>query len=104
MGVLEPGGELSLQSYPGHEFEFQTASGSRRRRMIGEQGEHMVDPLLYIVPGFRVKVDCHMRNRDSEEEKKTIRINVEPGWSPRGAKRFLELVEGGFYDGVAMNR
>ena len=34
-----------------------------------------------------------------QTSKGTVVINVNPAWAPRGAERFEELVETGFYDG-----
>ena len=45
--------------------------------------------------GFRVKF---------ETTKGDFVIKVRPEWAPEGAKRFRELVESGFYDGVKFFR
>lgn len=59
--------------------------------------DKMVDEKkIYPKPSVR-RVFCSTTQGD-------IRINVMPSWAPRGAARFLELIDDKYYDGCALNR
>mmetsp|Transcript_11785 Transcript_11785/g.13578 ORF Transcript_11785/g.13578 Transcript_11785/m.13578 type:complete len:283 (-) Transcript_11785:49-897(-) len=47
-----------------------------------------------------VEVFCELKNQEDGE----FKIIIVPEWAPKGAERFLSLVEDGFFDGTALFR
>ncbi len=95
-GTIYPrGGFLRVDTYDGHEFSYDV-----------EGERHYIRPQEFaILLGDKedIRVRCDVTT-DSRQSSDTLNIIVKPYWSPRGASRFLELVRGGYYDGVAFNR
>lgn len=77
-------GEFQQRSVAGQVFSY-SAGGQRRTVQV-------VDDLVLMAPDV-IRVACD-----------ELSILVHPGWSPRGAARFLELVRTGYFDGVAVHR
>jgi len=59
---------------------------------------------LVLTANEDITVRCTTSINGNKGEYQSMDILVKPSWSPRGASRFLELVRGGYYNGVALNR
>lgn len=114
VGSIAPGEQVTQGTFAGHRFQLDAPGDSRLQPMskivtVRSAGGHGVLPAptvhLTVPDRSRVRVECYRKGaHDAEPTDAPIRIDVHPKWSPLGAARFLDLVETGFYDGVALSR
>jgi len=96
------GGYHSSGSFVGHEFSYVV--GGNRHYILPPDGNANGEQFLVLAgeeDEFRVRCEVSVYSQKSTE---TFDIIVKPHWAPRGASRFLELVRGNYYNGVALNR
>ena len=95
------GGTVTLSSQAGHLFRVKIEDTVDERRV--PSGETPAFFMVGVPESGVVRVACRLVGKGGEEGP-PINIAVHPAWSPRGAARFLDLVNTGFFDGVALNR
>jgi len=102
-GSISPrGGFHASGSFVGHEFSYVV--GGERQYILPPDGNANGEQFIILADEddvFRVRCEVSVYSQKSTE---TFDIIVKPHWAPRGASRFLELVRGKYYDGVALNR
>jgi len=90
------GGELAINTYPGHVFSYEFGGRSHFERASAESTTRV------LLGGWNeIEVECMVTAQD-ETEKLSLRII--PWWSPIGATHFLQHVRRTYYDGVAIHR
>jgi len=82
--------DVGMNTEVGHIFHYTYEEDEKAIQVKGQNEVHVVGP-------NDVKVTCSSTSGQ-------IKINVKPNWSPRGAGRFLELVDMGYFNGCALNR
>lgn len=87
---LESYKDTEIKTSIGHVF---CAYYEGRRQIFQVEG---IDSVHVIGPDT-IQVECSSSSGD-------IHATIKPNWSPRGAARFLELVDIGYFDGCALNR
>ena len=95
------GGTVTLSSQAGHLFRVKIEDTVDERRV--PSGETPAFFVVGVPESGVVRVACRLVSKGGEEGP-PMNIAVHPAWSPRGAARFLDLVNTGFFDGVALNR
>uniref|UniRef100_A0A6U5JRM1 PPIase cyclophilin-type domain-containing protein n=1 Tax=Corethron hystrix TaxID=216773 RepID=A0A6U5JRM1_9STRA len=103
--VPEKGGELSVNTHPGHRF-FYDFGGYRHPIVVPSTEESPAERqyAVLIAGEDGIKVSCTTSARGGRDTGQQLKIKVVPWWSPVGAVRFLELVRKGYYNGCALNR
>lgn len=88
--------EASTDTHVGHTFAFFYGDERETVSISEDQTVHIVglDP---DEEDESIPVDCTTTEG-------TLHITVKPEWSPRGAARFLELINMDYFEGCALNR
>lgn len=110
-GTIEPrGGFIERATFVGHEFSYDL-DDHRHFVTVTLPQPNAVGTLFVLLHGDNVNINvrCELeRQLDDgalrDVDSPFLEIAVKPYWAPRAASRFLELVRGKYYDGVALNR
>jgi peptidyl-prolyl cis-trans isomerase A (cyclophilin A) len=99
VGTIRPGKQVRLVDVDeGHVFTIRNPlDGTQIVRTALERSPYFLLHPQSDRGGF-VRVQCTLKNKN------LLNIDVHPKWSPRGAGRFLEMVESDFFTGVALSR
>lgn len=88
---LLPYQDVGIDSHIGHKFRYTIPGEEANTIEVSEDSE------VNVVGPDTVKVNCQSTSGE-------IHALIKPDWAPRGAGRFLDLVNMGYYDGCALNR
>jgi cyclophilin family peptidyl-prolyl cis-trans isomerase len=89
---IQPSASASLDSHPGHTFNYMLGDNVHSITVGAEEAIH-----TYVIGPSKVNVQCSTSTGD-------LHAVIMPDWSPFGAARFLELVRIGYFNGCALNR
>lgn len=90
VGALMPYDHFHLTTFAGHVFVYETKDA--KGTFVVEEETH-----LFPIGPSKFSVQCSTTGGD-------IHARIMTEWSPRGAARFLRLVDIGYFNGCALNR